>query len=56
MRLSLAGVGVGLISALWVTGFLKSLLFNVKAIDPLIYTAVALILIVVAFVASYLPA
>ena len=56
MRLALGGTAVGLVSALWLTSFLKSLLFNVKPIDPLIFTAVALILIAVAFVACYLPA
>ena len=56
MRLALVGTAVGLISALWLTGFLKSLLFNVQPFDPLIFTAVAVILIAVAFVACYLPA
>jgi putative ABC transport system permease protein len=56
IKLVLGGTAVGLISAWWLTSFLKSLLFNVKPFDPLIFTAVALILIVVAFVACYLPA
>jgi predicted permease len=56
MKLVLGGTAVGLISAWWLTSFLKSLLFNVKPFDPVIFTAVALILIAVAFVACCLPA
>jgi len=56
MRLAIGGTAVGLIGALWLTSFLKSLLFNVNPVDPLIFTAVALILIAVAFLACYLPA
>ncbi len=56
MRLALGGIAVGLLGALWLTSFLKSLLFNVKPTDPLIFTGVALMLVAVAFVACYLPA
>ena len=53
-----AGIGVaaGLLGALILSRFMTSLLFNVRPIDPLAYSGVALVLIAVAMVASYLPA
>jgi len=55
---ALAGVGVvlGLALAFGVTRLMSSLLFGVSATDPTTYAAVALGLLVVALVASYLPA
>lgn len=50
------GVVLGLAGALLLSRSMTSLLFNVKATDPLVYTVVALVLIGVALVASYLPA
>src|SRR5918993_119444 len=54
----LAGIGVviGLVSAAGVTRLMTSLLYDVEAIDPLTYAAVAAGLIAVAAFASYLPA
>jgi putative ABC transport system permease protein len=54
--LALVGLTLGLVSALAVTRTLSSLLFGVSARDPLTFAAVALVLGVVALVASYLPA
>jgi putative ABC transport system permease protein len=56
--LGLAGIGlvVGLAGAFAVTRLLGSLLFEVTATDPVTFSAVAAILVVVALVASYLPA
>jgi predicted lysophospholipase L1 biosynthesis ABC-type transport system permease subunit len=50
------GLAVGLVAALAVTRVLRALLFEVSATDPLTFFAVALLLGVVAFLASYLPA
>jgi ABC-type antimicrobial peptide transport system permease subunit len=50
------GVGAGLIAALLLSRTLATMLFGVTPTDPLTYTAVAAVLAVVAFVASYLPA
>jgi putative ABC transport system permease protein len=36
--------------------FIRSFLFHVSATDPVTFTAVALLLMVVAFLACYLPA
>jgi putative ABC transport system permease protein len=51
-----AGVIIGLAGAAAVTQLLTSMLFGVKASDPLTYAAVIVVLIVVALVASYVPA
>jgi predicted lysophospholipase L1 biosynthesis ABC-type transport system permease subunit len=50
------GVVIGLVAAVGVTRLMNSLLYDVQAIDPLTYAAVAVGLITVAAFASYLPA
>jgi putative ABC transport system permease protein len=50
------GVMLGLVGAFFVSRSMTTLLFNVKPTDPLVYAAVALTLIAVALLASYLPA
>jgi putative ABC transport system permease protein len=50
------GIVVGLAGAAAVTQLLTSMLFGVKASDPLTYVAVVGLLAVVALVASYVPA
>jgi putative ABC transport system permease protein len=54
----LAGIGVviGLAASFGLTRLLAGLLFGVKSTDLLTYTAVAIILISVAFLATYIPA
>jgi putative ABC transport system permease protein len=56
MRWTLIGVAIGLAGALALTRMIKTLLFDVSATDPSTFTAVALLLIVVALLACYLPA
>ena len=56
MSLTLIGVGVGIAGAFALTHFLSSLLYGVKPDDPLTFAAVALLLILVAFFAGYIPA
>jgi putative ABC transport system permease protein len=55
-KLALAGVAIGLIGALALTRLLSSLLFEVRASDPLTFGAVALLLTAVALLACYFPA
>jgi putative ABC transport system permease protein len=55
-RLALVGLGVGVIFALLLTRFMTSLLFEVSAMDPLTFCAVAIFLLGVAMTACYIPA
>jgi predicted lysophospholipase L1 biosynthesis ABC-type transport system permease subunit len=50
------GVTVGLAGALGLSRFLTSLLYGVRAIDPVTYVAVSLSLILVALAACWVPA
>ena len=56
MKLTAAGVAIGLFISLALTPFIRSLLFGVGAFDPLTYASVTLLLIAVAIVAAYIPA
>ena len=56
LKLTLIGVGIGIIGALGLTRFLSSQLYGVKPADPLTFAAVVLLLTAVALVASYIPA
>jgi predicted permease len=55
-KLALVGVAIGIGAALGLTDLMRSLLFGVSAHDPLTFAAVAGLLIMVALLASYLPA
>jgi predicted permease len=56
MKLAAAGVVVGLGLAYATTRLLESLLFNVKAADPLTFAGVAIVLTLVALLATWVPA
>jgi putative ABC transport system permease protein len=56
LRLVLIGVSVGVVAAGALTRMLERLLYEVEPLDPWTFVGTALILIVVATVASYLPA
>ena len=56
LKLTLAGIGVGLLMSWAVTRFLTNLLYGVSAKDPSIFGGVAFVLIVVALLACYWPA
>jgi predicted permease len=56
LRLAIAGIVIGLVGAFALTRTMKSFLAGVSPTDPLTYVAVALLLIVVAVVACFLPA
>jgi putative ABC transport system permease protein len=50
------GLLAGLVLSLGLTRFMKSLLFQISAFDPLTYVCVSLLLLAVAMVACYFPA
>jgi putative ABC transport system permease protein len=56
IRLALIGVALGLAAAFALTRVLKSLLFEVSATDPVTFALIALLLVAVALIASYIPA
>jgi ABC-type antimicrobial peptide transport system permease subunit len=56
LALVLAGVTIGLVSAVYATRIAEGLLFGLKPTDPLTLAAATILLIVVATLAGYLPA
>ncbi len=55
-KLASIGVAVGIGCAVGLTRFLSSLLYEVRPTDPPTFAAVSLLLVVVALLASYIPA
>jgi putative ABC transport system permease protein len=56
MRLTLLGLGIGIVASIALTRLMQSLLFRVKPVDPLTLVAVSFLLISVALCACYVPA
>ncbi len=56
MKLALVGIVVGLAAAYGLTRLMSTMLYDVRPTDPLVFGTVALLLGLVAFLASYLPA
>jgi len=56
LTLALIGVGAGLFLAYWLTKLMKDLLFEVKPADPATFAVIAALLILVSFVACWIPA
>jgi putative ABC transport system permease protein len=56
MRMAAVGVAIGIGGAFGLTRLMSSLLFDIKAFDPLTIAAIALLLVAVAFVACWVPA
>ncbi|MGH9840157.1 MAG: ABC transporter permease [Blastocatellia bacterium] len=53
---TLIGVAVGLAAALALTRVMKNLLFDVSTTDPATFVSITLLLVLVAFIAIYVPA
>jgi putative ABC transport system permease protein len=56
LRLTLMGMGIGVVGSLTVTWVLRSVLYGISATDPISFLAVAAALTIVALAASYVPA
>jgi putative ABC transport system permease protein len=56
MTLAVAGLGIGIVSALALTRLLRSQLFEISPMDPLTYAVTPLVLIAVAALAALAPA
>jgi putative ABC transport system permease protein len=56
VRLTLAGIFLGMAGGAVITRFLAQLLFGVRSLDPISFVAGAILFLAVASVASYLPA
>lgn len=56
MALALSGLAIGLAGAFLLTRLIRSLLFGVQATDPVTFVGIALLLGLVALLASYIPA
>jgi putative ABC transport system permease protein len=56
MRLAFIGIVIGLSGSIALTRFIETLLFEVRASDPLTYALIALLIVVVSMLACYLPA
>jgi putative ABC transport system permease protein len=56
MKLTLGGMGIGLLGAFWLTRLMKTLLFDVSVTDPLTFLLIVLLLMIVALFACWIPA
>ena len=56
LKLVLIGVAIGLVASFILTRVMSSLLFGVSATDPLTFISISLVLVVVALLASLVPA
>jgi predicted permease len=55
-RMTLLGMGIGIVAALGLTHLMSSMLFGVRPTDPLTFGAVTILLAVIALLACYMPA
>ena len=56
LKLALGGIGIGLVAALALSRFIGSLLYGVRASDPLTYAGVALLLVIAALLTCLISA
>ena len=55
-KLAVTGVAIGIVASHLVTQFLRTLLYGITPTDPLTFGAVAILLLLTALLACYLPA
>jgi putative ABC transport system permease protein len=56
MRLALIGVAIGIAAAYGLSRFISSFLFGVKALDPMVFVGIPILLAAVALLAVWVPA
>ena len=56
LKLTLIGAGIGLVGAIGLSMLMKSLLFGIGSLDPISFLVVPGMLLVVAALATWLPA
>jgi predicted permease len=56
MRITLVGVGIGIVAALGLTRMIAKIIYGVGAADPITFGMVAILLTAVALLACYIPA
>jgi putative ABC transport system permease protein len=56
MRITLVGVGIGIVAALGLTRLITKMIYGVGATDPITFASVAVLLTAVALLACYIPA
>jgi len=56
MRLAFIGIAIGLAAAIALTRFIETLLFEVRASDPLTHALIVSLIVIVSMLACYLPA
>jgi putative ABC transport system permease protein len=56
LGLAVAGVALGIVGALGATRLIEGLLYSVSATDPVVYSALAALLLAIAALACYVPA
>jgi putative ABC transport system permease protein len=56
VRLALLGIAVGIAAALALTPLMTDLLYGVRAMDPVTFSAVATVLAATSLLACYIPA
>jgi putative ABC transport system permease protein len=56
LKLAVIGIAIGLVGAFGLTRVIQSLLFGTSASDPTTFVAIALLLVIVALLSSFIPA
>jgi predicted permease len=56
MKMTLIGVGIGLLAAFGLTRLMTKMLFGVSATDPMTFVVISVLLMLIALLACYIPA